>query len=38
LFRRYADDGVSIAELVRWLTEQQVATHTGKQRWDRSVI
>jgi site-specific DNA recombinase len=24
LFRRYADDGVSIAELTRWLTEQGV--------------
>jgi site-specific DNA recombinase len=38
LFRRYADDGASIAELARWLTEQKVATRTGKHRWDRSVI
>jgi site-specific DNA recombinase len=38
LFRRYADDGASIAELTRWLTEQGVPTRTGKHRWDRSVI
>ncbi|MBC2586876.1 recombinase family protein [Rhodococcus aetherivorans] len=38
LFRRYADEGVSIAELARWLTEQGVPTRTGKRRWDRSVI
>jgi site-specific DNA recombinase len=38
LFRRYANDGASIAELTRWLSEQQVATRTGKHRWDRSVI
>ncbi|WP_067889356.1 recombinase family protein [Nocardia vaccinii] len=38
LFRRYADDGASIADLARWLTEQGVVTRTGKSRWDRSVI
>jgi site-specific DNA recombinase len=38
LFRRYADDGASVAELARWLTAQQVPTRTGKHRWDRSVI
>jgi len=38
LFRRYADDGASIAELTRWLTELGVPTRTGKSRWDRSVI
>jgi site-specific DNA recombinase len=38
LFRRYADDGASIAELTRWLTHHGVATRTGKSRWDRSVI
>ena len=38
LFRRYADDGSSIADLTRWLTEQGVLTRTGKHRWDRSVI
>jgi len=38
LFRRYAEEGASIAELTRWLTDQGVATRTGKHRWDRSVI
>jgi site-specific DNA recombinase len=38
LFRRYADAGVSIADLTRWLSEQGVATRTGKHRWDRSVV
>src|SRR4051794_40081359 len=38
LFRRYADDGASIADLARWLTDARVPTRTGKHRWDRSVI
>ena len=38
MFRRYADDGASIADLARWLTSQGVPTRTGKARWDRSVI
>ena len=38
MFRRYADDGAAIADLARWLTDQGVATRTGKHRWDRSVI
>jgi site-specific DNA recombinase len=38
LFRRYADESASIAELTRWLTSQDVPTRTGKHRWDRSVI
>jgi len=38
LFRRYADEGASIAELTRWLTRQGVPTRTGKSRWDRSVV
>ena len=38
LFRRYVDDGVSIAELVRGLAADGVATSTGKARWDRSTI
>ncbi len=38
MFRRYADDGAAIADLGRWLTAQGVATRTGKERWDRSVI
>ncbi|HEY3034867.1 MAG TPA: recombinase family protein [Streptosporangiaceae bacterium] len=38
MFRRYADDGATIADLARWLTSQGVLTRTGKSRWDRSVI
>jgi site-specific DNA recombinase len=38
MFRRYADDGATIADLGRWLTSQGVPTRTGKHRWDRSVI
>ena len=36
MFRRYADDGASIADLARWLTGQGAPTRTGKARWDRS--
>jgi site-specific DNA recombinase len=35
MFRRYADDGASIADLRRWLTDQGIPTRTGKDRWDR---
>ena len=38
MFRRYADDGATIADLARWLAGQGVPTRTGKRRWDRSVI
>jgi site-specific DNA recombinase len=38
MFRRYADDGASIADLARWLTSQGAPTRTGKARWDRSVV
>ncbi len=38
MFRRYADDGATIADLARWLTSLGVATRTGKHRWDRSVV
>ena len=38
MFRRYTDDGASIADLARWLTDSRVPTRTGKNRWDRSVI
>jgi site-specific DNA recombinase len=38
MFRRYADDGASIADLTRWLTSEKVPTVTGKSRWDRSVV
>ena len=36
MFRRYADDGATIADLARWLTSQGIPTRTGKHRWDRS--
>ena len=38
MFRRYADQGATIADLARWLTAQGVPTRTGKHRWDRSVV
>ena len=38
MFRLYAEDQVSIADLARWLTESKVPTRTGKDRWDRSVV
>jgi len=38
LFRRYTDDGASIAALTRWLTQSGTPTRTGKTRWDRSVV
>jgi site-specific DNA recombinase len=38
MFRRYTDQGASIADLARWLSDQGVPTRTGKARWDRSVI
>jgi len=38
MFRRYAEEQVSIGELARWLTAEGVPTRTGKDRWDRSVI
>ncbi len=38
LFRRYTDDGASIADLTRWMTASGTPTRTGKNRWDRSVI
>ena len=38
MFRRYAGDGATIADLARWLTGQGAVTRTGKHRWDRSVI
>jgi DNA invertase Pin-like site-specific DNA recombinase len=38
LFRRYTDDGATIADLTRWLTACGTPTRTGKTRWDRSVV
>ena len=37
MFRRYAEEQVSIGELARWLTAED-PTRTGKDRWDRLVI
>jgi site-specific DNA recombinase len=38
LFGRYAEGGVAIGELARWLSSLGVATRTGKPRWDRSTV
>jgi len=38
LFRRYVEDHVPLAELVRWLAAEAIPTSTGKARWDRSTI
>ena len=38
IFRRYADEAPTIADLARWLASQGAVTRTGKHRWDRSVI
>ena len=38
LFRRYIEDHLPMAELVRWLEAEGVPTSTGKARWDRSTI
>jgi len=38
LFRRYVEDNVSMADLVRWLAAEGIPTSTGKARWDRSTI
>jgi len=38
VFTRYVQDGVSIGELTRWLTDRGVQTKTGKTRWDRSSV
>ena len=35
---RYINDGVSIGEIARWLTERGVPTRTGKAVWDRSSV
>jgi site-specific DNA recombinase len=38
MFRRYANDGATIADLARWIGSAGAVTRTGKHRWDRSVI
>ena len=38
VFRRYTDEGESIAQIARWLTGQAIPTRTGKRVWDRSTV
>jgi site-specific DNA recombinase len=38
VFTRYVEDGVSIGEIARWLSERGVPTRTGKAVWDRSTV
>jgi len=38
VFTRYVEDGVSIGEIARWLSERGVLTRTGKTVWDRSTV
>ena len=38
VFERYINDGVSIGELARWLSERGIPTRTGKAVWDRSSV
>src|SRR5919198_558 len=38
VFRRYTEEVCSIAEVARWLTEQQIPTRKGKATWDRSTV
>ncbi len=38
IFGRYVEQGESIVRLARWLTEQGVATRTGKPGWNPSTV
>ncbi len=38
LFRRYVEDGESIGQVTRWLSEQGVATRTRKAGWNNATI
>jgi site-specific DNA recombinase len=38
IFRRYIQDGESIARVARWLAEQGIATRTGKAGWNNATI
>ncbi len=38
VFARYVEEGASIGEIARWLTERGVRTRTGKTVWDRSTV
>jgi site-specific DNA recombinase len=38
VFARYIEDGESIGDIARWLSERGVRTRTGKTVWDRSTV
>ena len=38
IFRRYLEDGESIAKIARWLTAQSVPTRTGATGWNNATI
>ncbi len=38
IFRRYLEDGESIAKIARWLSEQGVSTRTGRTGWNNATI
>ncbi|MGH9072055.1 MAG: recombinase family protein [Acidimicrobiales bacterium] len=38
MFRRFTEDQVAIADLVRWLAAESISSPTGKARWDRTTI
>jgi len=38
VFARYVEEGTSIGELARWLTDRGVRTRKGKTVWDRSTV
>ena len=38
IFRRYLEDGESIAKIARWLSAQGVSTKTGKTGWNNATI
>ena len=38
IFRRYAEEGESIGQLTRWLSEQEISTRTGKTGWNNATI
>ena len=38
IFGRYVEQGESIVQIARWLSEQGVPTRTGKTRWSQSTV
>jgi site-specific DNA recombinase len=38
IFRRYLEEGESIAKIARWLSEQGIPTRTGKTGWNNATI